>query len=125
MAERHGDLVRIAAYIFIDTFSRRIGKSVPGPLFNRYMVLLSRKPAARGTGMRLPHCWYRWGDEALRDAMPYLRWKCGDFRSASVEFIGGVPRIVSDSLAVPAHIPHSANPFIQPPDSPLPLFWSR
>ena len=41
-----------------------------------------------GTDMRLPHCWYRWGDEVVRYNMPYLTWNHDDPHQTTVMFSG-------------------------------------
>ena len=63
--------------MFIQEYSKSMGKNPTGILFSKYMVLLNRRLLSEGTDIHLPHCWYRWGDEVVRYSMPYLEWEHG------------------------------------------------
>jgi len=69
------DTVRKSSYVFIEEFRNRTGKNPTGILFNKFMVRLNRLLLSEGVDIRLPHCWYRWGDEVVRYSMPYLDWE--------------------------------------------------
>jgi len=68
------DYVKISSKIFLDKFEEKNCFSASGALFNKYMTLLHRRLKNDGTNIKLPHCWYRWGDEVVRYRMPYLNW---------------------------------------------------
>ncbi len=68
------DYVKISASIFLHDYEARNGDEATGVLFNKFMTLLHRRFSAEGFDMKLPHCWYRWGDEVVRYRMPYLEW---------------------------------------------------
>ena len=86
------DYVRYASYMFIDRYSRVKGKPPSGVLYNKFMTLLNRELKDKlGMDMRLPHCWYRWGDEVVRYNMPYLSWIHDDPRQTTVMFSGPTP----------------------------------
>ena len=94
------DVVKKAAYVFIEEYENRTGKRPTGILFNKFMVLLNRHLLSKGTDMHLPHCWYRWGDEVVRFSMPYIDWEhatAGTFVSFDDLY---VPRIGSDDDTV-------------------------
>lgn len=68
------DYVKISSKIFLDKFEEANQFKPSGVLFNKYMTLLYRRLKADGDDIKLPHCWYRWGDEVVRSRMPYLEW---------------------------------------------------
>ena len=68
------DYVKISACIFLDEYEAVNREGASGVLFNKFMTLLHRRFKAEGFNMKLPHCWYRWGDEVVRYRMPYLEW---------------------------------------------------
>ncbi|MDR1954534.1 MAG: hypothetical protein LBP82_01100 [Candidatus Methanoplasma sp.] len=68
------DYVKITSRLFLDKFEEINGFLASGVLFNKYMTLLHRRLKNEGIDIRLPHCWYRWGDEVVRYRMPYLDW---------------------------------------------------
>ena len=68
------DYVKISSKVFLDKFEEKNQTAPSGVLFNKYMTLLHRRLKSEGTDIKLPHCWYRWGDEVVRYGMPYLSW---------------------------------------------------
>lgn len=86
------DHIRCASYAFIERYSRTQSHPPSGVLYNKYMTLLNRELMDKlGVDIRLPHCWYRWGDEVVRHDMPYLRWDHGDPRKTYVSYSGECP----------------------------------
>ena len=96
MSDNDVDYVRIASYIFIRDYRDRFGEGPSGVLYNRYMTLLNRELSSQGYDMKLPHCWYRWGDEVVRYGMSYLGWNHDDPRLTEVSYRGVVPKDIDD-----------------------------
>lgn len=86
------DHIRCASYAFIEGYSRTQSHPPSGVLYNKYMTLLNRELMDNlGVDIRLPHCWYRWGDEVVRHDMPYLRWDHGDPCKTYISYSGECP----------------------------------
>lgn len=85
------DHVRIASYMFIDEYQRTNGRKAPGVIYNKCMTLLYRELKSQGTDIRLPHCWYRWGDIVVKHSVPYVGWVQGPDRTTTVEWADRVP----------------------------------
>jgi len=85
-------LVRISSFLFIDEYERRVGE-VRGVVFNKFMTLLNHDlKADHGIDMKLPHCWYRWGDEVVKYYLSrYTRWDHEDLTATTVSWKGDVP----------------------------------
>ena len=61
------DYVGYACRVFIEGHEGSVGCSPSGVMFNKFMTLLYRDiRRTLGVDIRLPHCWYRWGDEVVR-----------------------------------------------------------
>lgn len=81
--------VLAAACYFIREHERIVGEHPTGLLFNRYMVLLNRHLLGLGKDMRLPHCWYRWGDEVIAYAFgDYVAFNREGTYLTSTEWLG-------------------------------------
>lgn len=87
------DYVRYAAHEFLEAYESNCGDMPTGVLFNKFMTLLNIKlKESLGADIRLPHCWYRWGDEVVRHELPYIRWNHEDPSKTTVEYCGSIPR---------------------------------
>lgn len=64
------DPVAYASYQVIAKHIEARGKPPTGLYFNKIMSLLHRELKREGLDIKLPHCWYRWGDEVVRYLMP-------------------------------------------------------
>lgn len=83
------DYVRYAKYMFISQYRSTCGSNPSGVMYNGFLVLLNRELIDKiGKDIRLPHCWYRWGDEVVRCNMPYLEWNHDDPNKTIVQFSG-------------------------------------
>ena len=67
------DYVRIASYLFFDKYRKERSKEVPGVMYNKFITLLYRDLRPE-IDIRLPHCWYRWGDIVVSHCVPYVKW---------------------------------------------------
>ncbi len=93
------DPLAIASYLVIDKHEKYTGKSPSGLYFNKLMSLVDRK--LRGSvNLKLPHCWYRYGDEVVRAAMPYnVKWDHMYDDKTIVTWKGDIP-MLDDSIQV-------------------------
>jgi len=85
------DYVKISACIFLHDYRTKNGDEASGVLFNKFMTLLHRRFKNEGFDMKLPHCWYRWGDEVVRHHMPYLDWNHDYAAYTKVSWKGAYP----------------------------------
>jgi len=85
------DYVKVSASIFLHEYEARNRDEASGVLFNKFMTLLHRRFKAEGFNMKLPHCWYRWGDEVVRYRMPYLEWDHDYAAYTKVSWRGSYP----------------------------------
>lgn len=86
------DYVRMASFIFTNDFEKANSSKASGVLFNKFMILLNRELLSENIDIKLPHCWYRWGDEVVRYGLNYLEWNHDDPHFTSVEYRGSVPK---------------------------------
>jgi len=105
------DYVKISACIFIHDYEAMNREGASGVLFNKFMTLLHRRFKSEGFDMRLPHCWYRWGDEVVRYRMPYLEWDHEYAAYTKVSWRGGYPEYRLDDPTV-KKISHYSREFI-------------
>src|SRR5437762_11314562 len=69
------DLLNFASYQVITKYEQVTGAKPSGLFFNKVLSVLNRDLGAVHLQLRLPHCWYRWGDEVVRILMPrHLQW---------------------------------------------------
>jgi len=86
------DHVKIASFIFLDEYRSKNHDDPSGIVYNKFMTLLNSELKKDKIDIRLPHCWYRWGDEVVRYHMPYLYWNHDDPRYTTVLWKGKTPR---------------------------------
>ncbi|MCL2143252.1 MAG: hypothetical protein FWH44_03230 [Methanomassiliicoccaceae archaeon] len=67
------DYVRIASYLFFDKYKKDKNEEVPGVIYNKFITLLHRDLRPE-IDIKLPHCWYRWGDIVVSHCVPYVKW---------------------------------------------------
>ena len=86
------DYVRISTFLFIEEYEAKVGQ-VRGVVFNKFMTLLNYDlKATKNIDIRLPHCWYRWGDEVVKYYLrTYTKWDHEDLGITTVAWKGGVP----------------------------------
>jgi hypothetical protein len=90
--------VAFAAYLVIDRYKRKYGSPPRGVYFNKIMSLLYRKAKSEGFDIKLPHCWYRYGDEVVKYLMPHnIQWNHEDAYQTFVSWQGFEPEDMSDS----------------------------
>lgn len=91
------DYVAYACRVFIEGHEGSVGCSPSGVMFNKFMTLLYRDVRRTlGVDIRLPHCWYRWGDEVVRHGMPYLSWNYDSPGVTRVMFTGDAAEFPDD-----------------------------
>lgn len=84
--------MKIASFIFLDEYRSKNHDDPSGIVYNKFMTLLNSELKKDKIDIRLPHCWYRWGDEVVRYHMPYLYWNHDDPRYTTVLWKGKTPR---------------------------------
>ncbi len=68
-------LLNLTAFLVIEEHRRLTARHPTGLHFNKVMSLAHRELRRRGVDIELPHCWYRYGDEVVRQRMPtFVRW---------------------------------------------------
>ena len=72
-SSKRNDYVRIASFLFLDEYRKKRKGEVSGVMYNKFMTLLYRDLRPE-TDIRLPHCWYRWGDIVVSHCVPYVKW---------------------------------------------------
>lgn len=93
------DYVKYASYAYISRYEETESSKPTGVLFNKFMTLLNvHLKDTLGENIKLPHCWYRWGDEVVRYNMPYVVWNQDDPRKTTVSFSGAVPDMRRDRV---------------------------
>ena len=63
------DYLSIASYLIIKKFKDAKGTNPSGLYFNKIMYL-TYKNLRNKVNLKLPHCWYRYGDEVIKFSMP-------------------------------------------------------
>jgi len=106
------DHIKIASFIFLDSYISKNHDNPSGILYNKFMTLLNAELKKDKIDLRLPHCWYRWGDEVVRYHMPYLYWDHDDPRYTTVNWKGKSPRYDVDDPVV-LKIKESTERFIE------------
>ena len=96
------DYVKISTFLYIEEYERQIGTKVRGVIFNKFMTLLNHDlKSTKNVDIKLPHCWYRWGDEVVKYYFkPYTKWDHEDLRMTTVSWKGGVPEFSLDDQTV-------------------------
>jgi len=90
--------VAYASYLVIERHKRKYGSLPRGVYFNKIMSLLYRKAKGEGFDIKLPHCWYRYGDEVVKYHMPQnVQWNHEDAYQTIVSWQGFEPENPSDS----------------------------
>lgn len=85
-------LVEYSAYSVIRDYESLKGSPPGGLYFNKSMSLINSRLKDKGTDMKLPHCWYRWGDEVVKYYMPReLLWDNEETAYTRVKWIGNIP----------------------------------
>lgn len=93
------DHVRNASYLFISKYADTYGIQPSVSLFNRFIILFNREAKDElGYDIRMPHCWYRWGDMFVGNEMKYIRCNCGRDGKTTVSFCGQAPDMNADEV---------------------------
>lgn len=89
-----------ASYTVIKGHTREAGRIPTGLYFNKMMSLLHSELKEECFDLKLPHCWYRWGDEVVRYRMPSaLVWDHEEANITHVSWDGDVPHIGDAALS--------------------------
>jgi hypothetical protein len=89
-------LIEYASYAAIRSFRQNAGTDITGIYFNKFMSIINHELKESGMNIHMPHCWYLWGDEIVRYAMPdQLRWDHGDQEATRVSWKGAAPALSS------------------------------
>ncbi len=88
MRNANNDL-NLTAFLVIEEHRRLTGRHPTGLHFNKVMSLADRELGRHGIDIRLPHCWYRYGDEVVRQMMPtFVRWNHEDPSYCKISWTG-------------------------------------
>jgi hypothetical protein len=89
------DYVKISTFLLISEDEDRINERVRGVVFNKFMTLLNYDlKSTKNIDIKLPHCWYRWGDEVVKYYFrPYTKWDHEELGTTTVTRKGNVPEI--------------------------------
>lgn len=88
------DYVEISSFIFLKRFNDVYGHPPSGVLYNKFLTLLNTSLKNEfNFDMKLPHCWYRWGDVVVKQTLPYIGWTHSDLNNTAVSFNGHEPFI--------------------------------
>jgi hypothetical protein len=96
------DYVKVSTFLFTEEYERSIGEKVRGVIFNKFMTLLNHDfKNTKNIDIKLPHNWYRWGDEVVKYYVkPYTKWDHEDLGTTTVSWKGGVPDFNLDDPVV-------------------------
>ena len=90
--EHANDMIEYSAYKVIKSYEEEKNTAPRGIYFNKSMILINNNLKNHGIDMKLPHCWYRWGDEVVRYYMPHeIRWDHEESQFTKVKWIGDMP----------------------------------
>ena len=96
------DHVKTAAFLFVEKYEHTMKENVSGAVFNEFMILLNHYLInEKNIDIRLPHAWYRRGDEIVRHYFqPYTKWDHEDLDLTAVSWDGDDPHIdMNDPVA--------------------------
>jgi hypothetical protein len=82
------DYVKIASYMFLDKYRKEREGDAPGVIYNKFITLLHSDLKLRKIDIKLPHCWYRWGDIVVGYCVPYVHWNHDQPNYTTVKWIG-------------------------------------
>lgn len=84
------DYVKVASYLFFEEYRKERSEEISGVIYNKFITLLYRdlKPEK---DIKLPHCWYRWGDIVVSRGVPYVTWEHRSPEYTVVKWDGGTP----------------------------------
>lgn len=93
MATRNTNkMLNLTAFLVIEEHRRLTGRYPTGLHFNKVMSLSHRALRQRGIDIELPHCWYRYGDEVVRQRMPtFVRWNHEEPSHCKISWAGKGP----------------------------------
>jgi len=94
LTEERNTLLETTSYEVIKQHGEIIGQPPTGLYFNKLMSLTyTELKEKRGINIKLPHCWYRYGDEVVRYLMPReVQWNHETPIHTSVSWKGEAPR---------------------------------
>lgn len=91
------DPVSYVSYQVIIKHIELQGRPPTGLYFNKILSLLHQELKNKGFDIKLPHCWYRWGDEVVRYLMPSaVVWDHEEANLTTVHWRGDAPNDVCD-----------------------------
>ncbi len=91
-SDRSNILIEYSSYKVIKSYEAEKGNSPGGIYFNKSMSLINSILKTQGIDMKLPHCWYRWGDEVVKYYMPYeIKWNNEEAAYTKVSWEGDTP----------------------------------
>ena len=93
--------VAYSSYYIIKSYKRQNGSLPSGLYFNKALSYVNSEIKKIDESIRLPHCWYRWGDEVVRYYMPKeITWSHEEASFTKVDWNGGPPILWDDKFTV-------------------------
>ena len=90
----HDPGVAYASYYFIERCKTESETTPSGLYFNKALSFINTEMKRRKQNIKVPHCWYRWGDEVVRYFMPVeLAWSHEEAGYTKVDWIGHPPKV--------------------------------
>ncbi len=90
-------IMGVASYLIIKNYNEKFSDNPNGLYYNKIMSLLNRETKKREIDIQLPHCWYRFGDEVIRFAMPNcVEWNHEDPPYTKIIWKGSAPDTLED-----------------------------
>ncbi|MCX6664561.1 MAG: hypothetical protein NT038_00650 [Euryarchaeota archaeon] len=92
------EALKYASYLVIAKYREKKGRSPSGLYFNKLMSLTHRILLEKGINIRLPHYWYRYGDQVHIHSMPHnLVWNHESPVKTTVDWRYEKPILIRDS----------------------------
>lgn len=100
--QKFNTLLEVASFEVIKQHEKTIGSPPTGLYFNKLMLLsYSKLRKGYGIDIKLPHCWYRYGDEVVRYLMPNdVRWNHETPLYTTVSWPGWEPQYDDESINI-------------------------
>jgi hypothetical protein len=97
--EQENDIIKYSSYKVIKRYEEKTNTSPWGIYFNKSISLIHNNLKIHGIDMELPHCWYRWDDEVVRQNMPHeLKWDHEESQYTKVKWVGDAPNLPESEI---------------------------
>ena len=91
--------VAYSSYYLIKSYKLKNNSLPSGLYFNKALSYINTEIKKLDENIKLPHSWYRWGDEVVRYYMPHeITWSHEEASHTKVDWKGGPPILLDDKL---------------------------